>query len=111
MDQIITAVPLTLSTPLLADACVRLGIGIRLAPPGIRPIIRGIPLAGPALVVSDHYRKPLTTRFRKGAHAKSYDLRLEKGRSLRPYSPGDYSNLCSLVEPLFAWPDTSSPFG
>ncbi|MEW6136588.1 MAG: RraA family protein [Thermodesulfobacteriota bacterium] len=54
MDQIITGVPLTLSTPLLADACVRLGIGIRLAPPGIRPIIRGIPLAGPALPVR-HY--------------------------------------------------------
>jgi regulator of RNase E activity RraA len=54
MNQIVTGIPITLSTPLLADACVRLGIGIRLAPPGIHSLSRGTFLAGRALPVR-HY--------------------------------------------------------
>ena len=39
----------TLTTPALADACLRLGIEIRAAPPGLRPVIPGTRLAGPVL--------------------------------------------------------------
>jgi regulator of RNase E activity RraA len=43
-----------LSTPLVADACVRLGAPLRVAPAGIKPIIPGTRLAGAALVAR-HY--------------------------------------------------------
>ncbi len=43
-----------LSTPLVADACLRLGVPYRLAPPGIRPVIAGSRLAGRALTAR-HY--------------------------------------------------------
>lgn len=35
-----------LSTPLIADACLRVGIPLRIAPPGIQPIRAGMKLAG-----------------------------------------------------------------
>jgi 4-hydroxy-4-methyl-2-oxoglutarate aldolase len=38
-----------LSTPLIADAALRLKVPFRIAPPGIRPIIPNQPLTGPAL--------------------------------------------------------------
>jgi regulator of RNase E activity RraA len=41
-----------LSTPLIADACLRLGVPLRAAPAGIRPVLLGLAgrrLAGPAL--------------------------------------------------------------
>lgn len=40
-----------LSTPQIADACVRLGLPLRLAPPGITPLIAGRRIAGRALPV------------------------------------------------------------
>lgn len=43
-----------LSTPLLADAAIRLKIRLRLAPPGIRPIVAAQRLAGP-VVPARHY--------------------------------------------------------
>jgi regulator of RNase E activity RraA len=43
-----------LSTPLVADACVRLGLPLRLAPQGIHPVISGSYVAGQALPVQ-HY--------------------------------------------------------
>ncbi|HET9906531.1 MAG TPA: RraA family protein, partial [Anaerolineales bacterium] len=43
-----------LSTPLIADACLRLEIPIRLAPTGIRPISIGYHIAGRVLPVR-HY--------------------------------------------------------
>jgi 4-hydroxy-4-methyl-2-oxoglutarate aldolase len=43
-----------LSTPLLADACLRLGIPLRLAPAGIRPLRMETQIAGRALPVR-HY--------------------------------------------------------
>ncbi len=43
-----------LSTPLLADASLRLGVELRLAPPTVRPVERGDPVAGCALPVR-HY--------------------------------------------------------
>jgi regulator of RNase E activity RraA len=43
-----------LSTPLLADACLRLGIPLRIAPPGIRAVIAASHVAGRALPVQ-HY--------------------------------------------------------
>src|SRR5437867_7852070 len=38
-----------LSTPLVADACVRSGIPLRAAPPGIRAVVSGHRIAGRAL--------------------------------------------------------------
>ena len=38
-----------LATPLVADACLRLDVPYRVAPPGIRPLITGTRLAGRAL--------------------------------------------------------------
>jgi len=43
-----------LSTPLIADACLRLEVPLRLAPPGIRPVLSGFRFAGHALPVQ-HY--------------------------------------------------------
>ena len=43
-----------LSTPLVADACLRVGVPLRAAPPGIGPVVAGQRLAGPALPVR-HY--------------------------------------------------------
>ena len=43
-----------LSTPLIADACVRLALGPRVAPSGIRPLIPGSRIAGRVLPVR-HY--------------------------------------------------------
>jgi len=43
-----------LSTPLVADACVRLGLLLRLAPQGIHPVISGCYVAGQVLPVQ-HY--------------------------------------------------------
>jgi 4-hydroxy-4-methyl-2-oxoglutarate aldolase len=43
-----------LTTPLLADACVRLDVAIRLASPGVRPVKAGMALSGRALPVR-HY--------------------------------------------------------
>ncbi|MFQ5795755.1 MAG: RraA family protein [Candidatus Bipolaricaulia bacterium] len=43
-----------LSTPLIADACLRLGLPVRVAPPGIRPLIAESHIAGRALPVK-HY--------------------------------------------------------
>ena len=38
-----------LSTPLVADACVRAGVPLRAAPPGIRPLVAGQRVAGRVL--------------------------------------------------------------
>lgn len=38
-----------LSTPLVADACIRAGVPLRAAPAGIRPVVAGHRLAGQAL--------------------------------------------------------------
>jgi len=38
-----------LSTPLLADACVRLGVPLRVAPPGVMPVTSGQRITGPVL--------------------------------------------------------------
>ncbi|MFQ5568447.1 MAG: RraA family protein [Rhodothermales bacterium] len=43
-----------LSTPLLADACLRLGVSYRVAPSGLRPVMRGNRVAGRVLPVR-HY--------------------------------------------------------
>ena len=43
-----------LSTPLIADACLRKGLAIRLAPAGIRPLITGGRLAG-RVMPARHY--------------------------------------------------------
>lgn len=43
-----------LSTPLIADACLRLGLPLRIAPSGIRPLIAGSHIAGRVLPVR-HY--------------------------------------------------------
>ena len=42
------------STPLIADACVRLKVPLRVAPPGLRPLAEGMRVCGPARPVR-HY--------------------------------------------------------
>lgn len=42
------------TTPMIADACVRLGVSALAAPPGIRPVVPGARVAGRALPVR-HY--------------------------------------------------------
>lgn len=36
------------TTPFIADACVQLGVAVRLGPPGLRPMLPGTRVAGPA---------------------------------------------------------------
>ncbi|MCM0677182.1 RraA family protein [Micromonospora phytophila] len=43
-----------LSTPLVADACVRLGVPLRAAPAGVRAVVAGHRVAGRALPVRHH---------------------------------------------------------
>lgn len=43
-----------LSTPLVADACLRAGVPLRAAPAGIGPVVRGHRVAGRALPVRHH---------------------------------------------------------
>ena len=38
-----------LSTPLVADACLRGGVPLRVAPPGVAAVVSGRPIAGRAL--------------------------------------------------------------
>ncbi len=59
----------TLSTPALADACLRIGIAPRLAPPGLRPVLPGTRAAGRAL---------------PARHAGSVDVFLEAFGAARP---------------------------
>ncbi len=61
----------SLTTPHLADACLRLGLPLRVAPPGLRPVVAGHSLAGRALPVR---------------HVGSVDIYLE---ALESASPGD----------------------
>jgi regulator of RNase E activity RraA len=42
------------STPLVADACIRVGVGLRAAPTGLAPVAQGSRVVGPALPVR-HY--------------------------------------------------------
>src|SRR3982075_4404174 len=60
-----------LSTPLIADAALRLQLSILIAPPGIQPVIPGKRLAGRALPAK---------------HFGSVDVFLE---AMEPASPGD----------------------
>ena len=60
-----------LSTPLIADACLRLSLPPRLAPPGLRPVVAGAKVAGRAAPVR---------------HFGSVDVFLER---IEASSPGD----------------------
>ena len=60
-----------LSTPLIADACLRLGLPVRMAPPGIRPVLAGARVAG---------------RARPARHSGSVDVFLE---AMGDAEPGD----------------------
>jgi regulator of RNase E activity RraA len=48
-NRIISEAFTDLSTPLIADACMRLGLPIRLAPPGLKPIMPGSRMSGRVL--------------------------------------------------------------
>ncbi len=61
----------SLSTPLVADACVRRQVPLRLAPPGVRPVVMGARVAG---------------RVRPVRHYGSVDVFLE---ALRVAEPGE----------------------
>ena len=43
-----------LSTPLVADACIRAGVPLRVAPPGIGAVVPGQRVAGRALPTRHH---------------------------------------------------------
>lgn len=58
-----------LSTPLLADACLRAGVPVRCGPPALRPVVPGMRLAGRAL---------------PAVHAGSVDVFLEAVTSAQP---------------------------
>jgi 4-hydroxy-4-methyl-2-oxoglutarate aldolase len=60
-----------LSTPLIADACIRVKVPLRVAPPEIRPLIRGMRIAG---------------RVLPARHRGSVDVFLE---AIRNALPGD----------------------
>ena len=60
-----------LSTPLIADACVRLKINLRLAPTGIRPVVPGFRISG---------------RVLPARHRGSVDVFLE---AMKKSEPGD----------------------
>jgi regulator of RNase E activity RraA len=62
MNESLAAAFRTLSTPLIADGCLRLGIPTRIAPPGIRPL-------------APHHR--LAGRVAPAAHVGSVDVFLE----------------------------------
>lgn len=49
MTTTLTAAFTELATPLVADACVRLGVPLRVAPAGLRPVVRGQRVAGRVL--------------------------------------------------------------
>ena len=51
LNQAISTAFQGLSTPLIADACLRLGLPLRLAPPGIRVVLPNSKLAGHVLPV------------------------------------------------------------
>jgi len=53
-NQQLTTAFLELSTPLVADACVRVGVPLRVAPSGIRPVVAEGHMAGRALPVRHH---------------------------------------------------------
>lgn len=59
----------TLTTPHLADACLRVGIPVRCAPSGLRPLEAGMRVAGPVL---------------PAVHAGSVDVFLEAVSAARP---------------------------
>jgi regulator of RNase E activity RraA len=58
-----------LTTPLVADACVRAGVPLRIAPAGVRPVVPGSRLAG---------------RVLPARHSGSVDVFLEAYGSARP---------------------------
>ena len=70
-NQELTDAFAALSTPLVADACLHLGVPLRIAPPGINPVLPGSRLAGRVLPVR---------------HYGSVDVFLE---ALGPAEPGD----------------------
>lgn len=53
-NQYLNEAFLKLSTPIIADACLRLDLPVRMAPPGLHPLIPGSHIAGQALPVR-HY--------------------------------------------------------
>jgi regulator of RNase E activity RraA len=57
-----------LSTPLIADAALRLKIPLRIAPSGIRPVIANQRLAGPALPVRHFGSVDVFLEAMQGAH-------------------------------------------
>lgn len=70
-DKDSVPIPAGLTTALIADACLRLGLPIRQAPPSIRPLVPGVPIIGPA---------------RPARHAGSVDVFLE---ALEESQPGE----------------------
>jgi 4-hydroxy-4-methyl-2-oxoglutarate aldolase len=81
-----------LSTPLVADACVRCGVPLRVAPPGIRAVVAGWRIAGRVLPVR-HYGS-VDVFLEAFGHAKAGDvLVIDNGGRLDEACVGDLAVL------------------
>ena len=81
-----------LSTPLIADAALRLKIPLRIAPPGIRPITPNQRLAGPALPVTHFGSVDVFLEAMQGAHTGDV-LVIDNGGRLDEGCIGDLTAL------------------
>ena len=81
-----------LSTPLLFDACLRVGVPPRLAPPGIRPLSAGHRVAGRALPVR-HYGSVDIFLEALGAAGSGDVLVIDNGGRLEEACFGDLTAL------------------
>jgi hypothetical protein len=76
-----------LSTPLLADACVRSGVPLRAAPPGVRAVVPGQRLAGPGRsIITVIYNGVRMTAA--GRRFTRFRDRIGSGSDLRSLGPG-----------------------
>ncbi len=99
-----------LSTPLIADASLRLKIPLRISPPGIRPVTPNQRLAGPALPVRHFGSVDVFLEAMEGAQP-SQVLVIDNGGRLDEGCIGDLTALeaehCGLAG-IIVWPADSS---
>jgi 4-hydroxy-4-methyl-2-oxoglutarate aldolase len=94
-----------LSTPLVADACVRLGVPLRAAPPGVRAVVPGHRVAGRALPAR-HYGS-VDVFLEAFGHAEAGDvLVIDNGGRVDEACVGDLAVLeagAAAVAGLVVW--------
>jgi regulator of RNase E activity RraA len=90
-----------LSTPLMSDACLRLGLPLRIAPAGIQPLIAGSKIAGRALPAR-HYGSVDIFLEAMGMAEKGDILVIDNGGRMDEGSIGDLTALESRISGLAA---------